>query len=67
MEGYRLVWNKSLISLWSAPNYCYRCGNIGAILEVDVKFMPKFKCFEAVAVKKNFEIILKIGINERSW
>ncbi|RCI01785.1 Serine/threonine-protein phosphatase 4 catalytic subunit, partial [Rhizopus stolonifer] len=32
---------------WSAPNYCYRCGNIAAILELDDYLTKKYKLFEA--------------------
>ena len=35
MNGYNWTHNKQVCTIFSAPNYCYRCGNQGAIMEVD--------------------------------
>ncbi|GBG86489.1 hypothetical protein CBR_g41483 [Chara braunii] len=47
MEGYKWMFNSQLVTVWSAPNYCYRCGNVAAILELDEHLNKKFAVFEA--------------------
>ena len=35
MNGYNWSHDRNIITVFSAPNYCYRCGNEAAIMEVD--------------------------------
>ena len=32
MEGYSYSHNKKCVTVFSAPNYCYRCGNAASVL-----------------------------------
>lgn len=33
-EGYTLYWKGKCVTVWLAPNYCYRCGNKASVLEI---------------------------------
>lgn len=48
MEGYNWSHEKNVVTIFSAPNYCYRCGNQAAIMEVDEndKSKPTFLQFD---------------------
>ena len=51
MEGYSLIFNDQLVTVWSAPNYCYRCGNIASVMEFDEHLNRSFKKFDAAPVE----------------
>jgi serine/threonine-protein phosphatase 2A catalytic subunit len=46
MEGYNWSHEGSVVTIFSAPNYCYRCGNQAAILEVDEQMNNQFLQFD---------------------
>ncbi|KAJ3442388.1 serine/threonine-protein phosphatase pp2a-related [Anaeramoeba flamelloides] len=46
MDGHQVLFSGKLITIWSAPNFCYRCGNVASILEV-------FKANESFTLKYN--------------
>lgn len=47
LEGYKEMYHESLVTVWSAPNYCYRCGNVAAILQIDDNLERSYKVFES--------------------
>lgn len=47
MEGFQVLFDDQLSTVWSAPNYCYRCGNLASILEVGIHGERHFNVFEA--------------------
>eukprot|EP00756_Hemistasia_phaeocysticola_P014227 Hpha_TRINITY_DN15329_c4_g3::TRINITY_DN15329_c4_g3_i1::g.89458::m.89458/K15423/PPP4C; serine/threonine-protein phosphatase 4 catalytic subunit len=51
MEGYKSMFDDKIVTVWSAPNYCYRCGNVASILELDEFQNRNYKMFEAAPVE----------------
>ncbi|CAN1183077.1 Serine/threonine-protein phosphatase PP2A-2 catalytic subunit [Linum perenne] len=46
MEGYNWSQDKNVVTVFSAPNYCYRCGNMAAILEIGENMEHNFLQFD---------------------
>ena len=49
MEGYQYFFGEQQIcTVWSAPNYNYRSGNLASVLKIDEKYNRNFVIFKAV-------------------
>lgn len=49
MSGYEIEHGERVITIFSAPNYCYRCGNKGAFLDMGEDYNGRFVVFGQVA------------------
>ena len=46
-EGYQeLFEHKNIVTIWSAPNYCYRCKNMASVLKIDTEKKKEYVVFE---------------------
>lgn len=53
-EGYQIYFDGLVTTVWSAPNYCYRCGNKASILELYSKDSFYFNVFEEAPENNNY-------------
>lgn len=48
-DGYEVHHDGQLVTIFSAPNYCDRMDNKGALIRFGADMVPHFTCFDAVA------------------
>ena len=54
MDGYCKHFEDRLITVWSAPNYCGKCGNSGAFLKLGPNLEEEVVVFEESPVKVKY-------------
>ncbi|KAL0211811.1 hypothetical protein RCL1_005437 [Eukaryota sp. TZLM3-RCL] len=54
LEGFDKLHNNQVVTIWSAPNYCYRCGNKAAIMKIrqDRVLDPEYITFDEAEESK---------------
>jgi serine/threonine-protein phosphatase 2A catalytic subunit len=55
LKGFSTTHSKNVSTIFSAPNYCYRCGNQAAIMDVDEHLKNSYVQFDP-APRKGDEI-----------
>lgn len=60
MDGYSWNHNKHCVTIFSAPNYCYRCGNLATLMQMDEYGRYDFTQFEPSPTKVEDFVCSKI-------
>eukprot|EP00971_Amphidinium_carterae_P086529 1712268-Amphidinium_carterae.1 len=53
MDGYSWCHDRNVVTIFSAPNYCYRCGNQAAMMEMDENLKYTFLQFDPSPSQKS--------------
>ena len=67
MDGYSWAHDKNVVTIFSAPNYCYRCGNQAAIMEVDESLAYKFLQFEFAPRRGEASVTVSAALRVRPY
>lgn len=57
MDGFSTTHEDTVYTLFSAPNYCYRCGNKASIMELDQNCQKHIQQFDPASEGHNEEVI----------
>nr|GAT56962.1 predicted protein [Mycena chlorophos] len=60
MEGYIWAHDRAVVTIFSAPNYCYRSGNLAAIMEIDEHMNFSFLQFDPAPRSKEPTVFRRI-------
>ncbi|KAI5826007.1 Metallo-dependent phosphatase [Schizophyllum commune Tattone D] len=66
-EGYKYMFDSSLVTVWSAPNYCYRCGNLASILTIREDGERVFTVYGAAAENERDGGVGGRGVNQTQY
>jgi len=58
-KGYQIQHNNKIATIFSAPNYCYRCNNQAAFLEIDEHMNESYLQFDPYPRRGEENIVKK--------
>ena len=64
-EGYKYMFDSELVTVWSAPNYCYRCGNMASVLTISPDGRREMTVY-GPAEENEGEVGMRGGQNKKS-